>query len=180
MPDECPAGKATLRVPGRRWGGGRAGNRYSGVLEEVQVKQAETFNFEILRVFVCKMNWILSFHFIDLAIFLSPDFYSKVTNRRYMLFTEYLVCAEHCTQPLPRVVYPEVTVCSGCRYFSSITDGAAQAWSEKRTAPEVPQLGHRPWQPALFHSGFPSIPFSPEPLLTHVHWKMSLPSSARS
>lgn len=112
--------------------------------------------------------------------FLSPDFYSKVTSRRYMLFTEYLVCAEHCSQPLPRVVYPEVTVCCGCRYCSSITYGAAQAWSEKRTAPESPQLGHRPWQPALFHSGFPSIPFSPEPLLTHVHWKMSLPSSARS
>lgn len=60
--DECPAEKAEPR-------GCQARKRYSGVLEEMQAKQKKTFNFEILRVFACKMDPVLSSHFIDLAIF---------------------------------------------------------------------------------------------------------------
>lgn len=47
----------------------QAGKRYSGILEDLQAKQKKTFNFGILRVIACKMDPVLSSHFIDSAIF---------------------------------------------------------------------------------------------------------------
>lgn len=70
------------------------------------------------------MNWIRSFHFIDLAIF-SESFHLKIIDRRYYLFIEYLVYTEQCAKPFPHVIYSEMTICGGGHYFSSFTDEMA-------------------------------------------------------
>lgn len=80
--DEYPAGKG---VPRGFWAGGRRlggrGRQRRGIqlpLRKVQAKQKKTFSFEILTVFACKMDPVLSSHFIDLAIFPESQLNFKV------------------------------------------------------------------------------------------------------
>ena len=62
-------GRLSLGAAGQEAGSGGSGRKEVFRCPRGKCRQNETFNLEILRVSACKMEPVLSSHFIDLAIF---------------------------------------------------------------------------------------------------------------